>query len=98
MLFGDKIEINKNYLLVGMAVMIVIVLVLVFIQAFEVKQLSNQLSKQIAATSISANNGQVDMTGWTENDKMMYEHHGTLPNKITGNSVNNNPSGMVGGC
>lgn len=94
----QKLEWNKNYLLIGMAVMVVITLILVFIQAFEVRTLTTQLA---AKSSINAGSsgGQIDMTGWTENEKMMYQHHGTLPAKLTGNAVNSNPSsGMVGGC
>ena len=41
-------------------------------------------------------NNEIDMTGWTENEKMNYEHHGTLPARLQGNSQPS--SNMVGGC
>ena len=42
------------------------------------------------------NKEKVDMTGWTDNEKMMYEHHGTLPSRLQGKSAPSNQ--MVGGC
>jgi len=46
-----------------------------------------------------ADSGKLDMTGWTENEKMNYEMHGTIPARAQG-STPNAPSGggMVGGC
>ena len=43
--------------------------------------------------------GAIDMTGWTENEKMNYEMHGTIPARASG-GVSSAPagSGMVGGC
>ena len=31
-------------------------------------------------------NNEIDMTGWTENEKMNYEHHGTMPARLSGNT------------
>ena len=41
----------------------------------------------------------IDMTGWTENEKMNYEMHGTIPARASG-SASSAPAGtgMVGGC
>ena len=36
------------------------------------------------------------MDGWSDEEIMMYEHHGTLPTRIGGSSQPS--SGMVGGC
>ena len=43
--------------------------------------------------------GNLDTTGWTENEKMNYEMHGTIPARIQQSSGSNPASsGMVGGC
>lgn len=50
--------------------------------------------------SIGSSTGSViDMTGWTENEKMNYEMHGTIPARASG-SASSAPAGtgMVGGC
>ncbi len=41
--------------------------------------------------------GKVDTTGWTENEIMNYEMHGTIPARIS-SSASTLSSGMVGGC
>ena len=48
-------------------------------------------------TTGAATNGKLDTTGWTENEKMNYEMHGTIPARlgVSGASTGN---GMVGGC
>ena len=43
------------------------------------------------------NNEKLDTSGWTENEKMNYEMHGTVPARISGGSTPAG-SGMVGGC
>ena len=48
-----------------------------------------------------SNSGKLDMTGWSENEKMNYEMHGTVPARLQGNGVastSSSGSGMVGGC
>ena len=51
-----------------------------------------------AQTSGSAS-GSLDTTGWTANEIMNYEMHGTVPARVTAGS-NSAPAsgGMVGGC
>ena len=41
----------------------------------------------------------IDMADWTENEKMNYEMHGTIPARASG-SASSAPAGtgMVGGC
>ena len=39
----------------------------------------------------------IDTTGWTENEKMNYEMHGTIPARAGGGSSSGNTQ-MVGGC
>ena len=41
--------------------------------------------------------GAIDMSGWTENEIMNYEMHGTIPARAQG-SASSASSGMVGGC
>ena len=78
----------KEYIIFGM---VALVLVLVVIQSFQINGLKE--SNQITST------GKIDMSGWTENEKMMYEHHGTLPAKLQGaGSAIPKSAGMVGGC
>ncbi len=43
--------------------------------------------------------GKLDTTGWTENEKMNYEMHGTIPARAQGSTPSTSAgSGMVGGC
>ena len=51
-----------------------------------------------AATEITATS-QIDTTGWTENEIMNYEMHGTIPARAQGSAPSTSAgSGMVGGC
>lgn len=44
-------------------------------------------------------NGEIDTTGWTSNEIMNYEMHGTIPARAAGSSTSTGSSGgMVGGC
>ncbi len=82
---------TKNYLLIGAG----IVLLLVFI--FQSLQISDMKSK-ISGNAISS--GTIDMSGWTEDEKMQYEHHGTIPARLQGSGQGNlqNLPQMIGGC
>lgn len=44
--------------------------------------------------------GQLDTSGWTENEKMNYDMHGTIPARVAGSTsgASTSSSGMVGGC
>ncbi len=57
------------------------------------------------ASTISGNavagDGKLDTAGWSENEKMNYEMHGTVPARLQGkvaSSSTSSGSGMVGGC
>ena len=76
----------KDYILGGM---IILVLVFSVVQSFQIKSIKSQ----ITANAVQGNG--IDMTGWTENDKMMYEHHGTLPARLQSQKQSSN---MAGGC
>lgn len=80
-------EIKANYVLIGL---VALVLLISIVQSLQI----NLLKGQITANAVKSSG--IDMAGWTENEKMMYEHHGTLPARI---QQNQNPSSnMVGGC
>ena len=55
---------------------------------------------KISSTGNSVNsNGEIDTTGWTENEIMNYEMHGTIPVRLQGKIVaSSSGTGMVGGC
>lgn len=43
--------------------------------------------------------GEIDTTGWTTNEIMNYEMHGTIPARVGSSSASAGTSGgMVGGC
>ena len=52
-----------------------------------------------ASVSTGSASGTIDTTGWTENEIMNYEMHGTIPARVgtTGASTGSS-GGMVGGC
>ncbi|MBS3152454.1 hypothetical protein J4230_03530 [Candidatus Woesearchaeota archaeon] len=86
---GKTMNEYKEYIFFGMTA---IILVLVIFQSFQIRSMKE------TSNSVEKPNGALDMSSWTEDEKMMYEHHGTLPAKLQ--SGNNQPSstGMVGGC
>jgi len=57
--------------------------------------LASNKYRGIESSGNTASSAQIDTTGWSEDEKMMYEHHGTLPARIQGSQPQQN---MVGGC
>jgi len=52
-----------------------------------------------SSTGNSVNsNSQIDTSGWTENEIMNYEMHGTIPARLQGQVATTGGTGMVGGC
>ena len=45
-----------------------------------------------------AGDGKLDTSGWTANEIMNYEMHGTIPVRLQGKVSASSSSGMVGGC
>ena len=41
-------------------------------------------TKDITGNAVSENSGKLDTTDWSENEKMNYEMHGTIPARIQG--------------
>ncbi len=56
------------------------------------------LTFKVGGSTGNAINGEIDTNGWTENEKMNYEMHGTLPARVQQSNVQQQGSGMVGGC
>ena len=78
-------EINKNTL---MWIIIGVLFLAVLFLTYKVSSLTGN--------SVAVGSGKLDTTGWTENEKMNYEMHGTIPAGVKGSASSG--SGMVGGC
>jgi len=55
----------------------------------------------LTGSAVSGSSGNLDTTGWTANEKMNYEMHGTIPARLQGKvgaSSASSGSDMVGGC
>ena len=61
----------KNIVLVGM---VVAVLLLSVVQSFQMRTIKNQMTGNLIK-----NSGVLDMSSWTDDEKMQYEHHGIMP-------------------
>ena len=78
-------EMNKRTLLW-------IVIVVLFLAVLFLTYKASSAGKNLAGNV-------VDTTGWTENEKMNYEMHGTIPARLQGKVASTSSSGgMVGGC
>ena len=55
----------------------------------------------ISGNAIAGDSGKLDTSGWSENEKMNYDMHGTVPARLQGKVAASSASsgtGMVGGC
>lgn len=77
----------KDYLLAGIVVLVLLISVF---QSFQINSIKNQM------TSNAINGDVTDTSSWTEDEKMQYEHHGTMPARFQQNSKQS--PNMVGGC
>jgi len=85
---------EANKVLMGIALGIVIVLVVSIIQTFEISSIKREISRVTGSVT-----KQIDTSGFTENEKMNYEMHGTIPTRYQTSSGSTNPqTQMVGGC
>jgi len=82
-------ETNKNTF---MWVIIGVLFLAVLFLTFKVASLTGN------AVAEKTSSGRIDTTGWTDNEKMNYEMHGTIPARIQGASSASSGIGMVGGC
>ena len=78
-------------------VLMAIAVVLVLFAGVQAVQLA-ELRANGGISAVSAGSGVIDTTGWTADEKMMYEHHGTLPARLQKQSAAPASGGMVGGC
>ena len=87
----------KEYILTGL---VGLVLILTIVQSFQINSLSESATKNaITGNAVKTTGGALDTSGWTETEKMEYEHHGTLPQRLQGSGQSApSSSGMVGGC
>lgn len=96
---GDSGSDWKAYLLLAGVALTFLLSVYQFLELNSLKQ--EIATKTLATAAAGSPGGAIDMAGWTENEKMMYEHHGTLPARMQGSagagSAGQLPS-MVGGC
>ena len=82
---------NKNLIL---GVLLIGLVIFGVVQAFQI----SSIKKGISGVTGSATK-QIDTSGWSENERMNYEMHGTVPAKYQGSqgSAAQQPQ-MVGGC
>ena len=80
------------------AILGILLLIAVF-QAVQINSLKAITGNVVNAVSNPAGANGIDMAGWTEDERMMYEHHGTLPDRINPSQQGQpQETGMVGGC
>ena len=82
---------NKNLIL---AIIVGVLVVIAIVQTVQISNISNNKVTGNAVSNVGAT-GKLDTTGWTDNEKMNYEMHGTIPARVSGS--NNLPT-QVGGC
>ena len=86
---GFNMKQQKFWIIAGIA--IAILLILVIWQTVKISSLTGK--------AFSESCGKLDTTDWTENEKMNYEMHGTVPARVQGGAPSaSSGSGMVGGC
>ena len=77
-----------------------ILLVISILQAFQIsalKSIPTGNAVNAIAGGAAGTAGGINMAGWTEDEKMMYEHHGTLPARLE-QAPASSQAQMVGGC
>ena len=87
---GHIVEIKKNMMLWAViGVLFLAVLFLIF-------KASSITGNMVTGTD----SRKLDTTGWSANEKMNYEMHGTMPARLQGKTAasQSSGSGMVGGC
>ncbi|MBI2577182.1 hypothetical protein HYV84_08265 [Candidatus Woesearchaeota archaeon] len=85
--------IKKKVLTLGLALALVILAVFQTIQIFGLQETaagSNTITGNAAASG-----GKLDMSGWTENEKMNYEHHQTLPARLQNGASSGASQGRI---
>ena len=95
-------EEKNNMLEYVLLSMVAVILVLALFQSVQINSLKNTMMQGVSAAASMASGGaagKLNTAGCTEDEKMMYEHHGTVPARLQGKGQSTAPStGMVGGC
>ncbi len=55
-------------------------------------------SSSLTGNVIAQGYNEIDTSGWTDNEIMNYEMHGTIPSRVQNSQRQSNSYGMVGGC
>ena len=58
-------------------------------------------ASSLTGNAVAGDSGKLDTTSWSDNEKMNYEMHGTVPARLQGKVAASSASsgtGMVGGC
>ena len=83
-------------------VIVIALAVLILVSVVQAVQISN-IKGGVTGNAVAASSGNLDTTGWTADEIMNYEMHGTIPARVQGQvvrAVSSAPSqsAMVGGC
>jgi len=80
-------------------VLLAVMVSFIGIQAYQINGLKDSITGNAVSSSAVSNAGKIDMTGWSEDEKMNYDMHGIIPSraKTSGGSPSSAPT-MVGGC
>ena len=89
-----KVKGGKSIIMEGRIILWIVIGILFIAVLFLVFKVSS-----LTGNAVVGSDGKLDTTGWTENEKMNYEMHGTVPARVKGGvSQASSGSGMVGGC
>ena len=55
-------------------------------------------ASSISGKAVLDSSGRLDTSGWSEDEKMNYDMHGTVPARLQGKAGASSGTGMVGGC
>jgi len=85
-----KMEVKKNSMMwIAIGILFLSVLFLTY------------KASSLTGNAVAGSSGKLDTTGWTTNEIMNYEMHGTIPARAQGSGGASSASsgiGMVGGC
>jgi len=80
-------------------ILLVVVVSFLGIQVYQISSIKNSITGNVIASV--AGSGGIDMSGWSENEKMNYEMHGTVPVRAQSRGAaptQQQQPAMVGGC
>lgn len=81
------------------AALVGIVLLVSVVQAIQIFSLQSTISTSgLVTAKTGSSSGQIDMTGWTDNEKMNYDMHGVIPARLGSSAASSSAPTMVGGC